>query len=207
MNYTHNLIPATLPAWLDFDGNTWDTQYLTQDQLAEQGWLPLIYDPEGALLGYAAPVGETRDEHQVAVAYALATPEQEAAQKLATLKTQAHDLRRARRTEAELAGFPYNDHPLDSDRDSILRIANAAASAISSILTQQEWATSWRCADETDMPVDAAGMLALQGALAYHGQACHTVSQLIGAEIEAAETAEAVEAIIAAIPADERWPA
>jgi hypothetical protein len=76
MNYAHNLISASLPAWLDFDGLTWDTHYLSDEQLATQGWLPLIYDPEGALLGYAAPVAETRDGRQVAVAYALGTPEE-----------------------------------------------------------------------------------------------------------------------------------
>jgi hypothetical protein len=124
-----------------------------------------------------------------------------------TLRLEAHALRRERRTQAELAGFTYADHPLDSDRDSILRIANAAASAISSILGQQPWIVLWRCADEFDMPLDAAGMLALQGALALHGQACHTVSQEIGAEIEAAETTDAVDQIIASIPTDPRWPA
>jgi hypothetical protein len=123
------------------------------------------------------------------------------------LRFAAHALRSERRTQAELAGFTYASHTLDSDRDSILRIANAAASAISSIIGQQPWGVLWRCADEVDMPLDASGMLALQGALALHGQACHTVSQEIGAEIEAAETAYAVDQIIAAIPTDPRWPA
>lgn len=123
------------------------------------------------------------------------------------LKAAAHDLRRARRTEAELAGFEFAGHPIDSDRDSILRIANAAASAISAILTQQPWATAWRCADEHDLPLDASGMLGLQAALAAHGQACHTTSTAIGAEIEAAEMAEQVSAIIEAIENDSRWPA
>jgi hypothetical protein len=126
---------------------------------------------------------------------------------LQELKATAHNMRRARRTEAELAGFEFAGHPLDSDRDSILRIANAAASAISSILTQQPWATAWRCKDEHDLPIDAIGMLGLQAALAAHGQACHTTSTTIGAEIEAAETAEQVSAIIEAIEDDPRWPA
>jgi hypothetical protein len=207
MNYTYNLVPTPLPAWLEFDGQLWDTQYLTQDQLAAQGWLPLIYDPEGAPLGYADPVEENRDGYQVAVAYALGTEQERTDAALAAIRTQAHYLRRARRTEAELAGFNFSGHPLDSDRDSILRIANAAASAISSILTQQPWATAWRCKDEHDLPLDATGMLGLQAALAQHGQACHTASTTIGAEIDAAETQEEVAAIIEAIPTDSRWPA
>lgn len=123
------------------------------------------------------------------------------------LRTQAHTLRRERRTQAELAGFTHAGHPLDSDRDSILRIANAAASALSSIIGQQPWATVWRCADEYNLPLDALGMLAMQGALALHGQACHTASQAIGAEIEAAPDIATLDAIIAAIPSDPRWPA
>ena len=126
---------------------------------------------------------------------------------LSASKAEANTLRRDRRTQAELAGFSHQGHPLDSDRDSILRIANAAASALSAILTQQPWETSWRCADETDLPLDAPGMLALQGALAYHGQACHSASQAISADIEAAETVAQIEALIAALPTDPRWPA
>lgn len=129
------------------------------------------------------------------------------AELLRAAHVQAHAQRRARRTQAELAGFSHQGHPLDSDRDSILRIANAAASALSAILTQQPWATTWRCADETDLPLDAPGMLALQGALAYHGQACHSASQAIAADIDAATTVEQVEAILAATPTDPRWPA
>jgi hypothetical protein len=82
MKYAYQLQPADLPAWLDFDGMTWATAYLTPEQLASQGWLPLVYDPEGALLGYATDpcVEETRNGQQVAVAYALATSEEEAAE-------------------------------------------------------------------------------------------------------------------------------
>jgi hypothetical protein len=123
------------------------------------------------------------------------------------LREQAHALRRERRTQAELAGFSHAGHPLDSDRDSILRIANAAASAISSIIGQQPWATVWRCADEYNLPLDAPGMLAMQGALALHGQACHTVSQAIGAEVDAAASIAALDALIAILPSDPRWPA
>jgi hypothetical protein len=206
MNYAHNLTPASLPAWLDFDGRTWDTHYLSDDQLASQGWLPLIYDPENAPLGYADPIAETRDGRQVAVAYALGTEQERTAATIAILKTQAHKLRRERRTQAELAGFTHNDHPLDSDRDSILRIANAAASALTATILSQPWGTVWRCADEYNMPLDGPGMLAMQASLALHGQACHTASQNISIDIDAAETIEALEAIITAIPTDTRWP-
>jgi hypothetical protein len=115
MNYTRNLIPAPLPAWLDFDGRSWDTHYLSDGQLAAQGWLPLIYDPEGAPLGYADPVAETRDGRQVTVAYALGTEEEREtatrnATNSATWAAQAK-ARKDREAKAALA-LPDSDDPV-----------------------------------------------------------------------------------------------
>jgi hypothetical protein len=43
------------------------------DSLADFGIYALMHDPEGAPLGYADPVAETREGRQIAVAYALGT--------------------------------------------------------------------------------------------------------------------------------------
>jgi hypothetical protein len=204
--YAFQLVPATPPVWINIGDISYEFNSVDVATLAEQGWLPLIYDPENSSLGYADPVAETRDDHQVAVAYALGTEQERTAATIVILKTQAHNLRRERRTQAELAGFTHNGHPLDSDRDSILRIANAAASALTATILSQSWETVWRCADEYNMPLDGPGMLSMQASLALHGQACHTASQNISIDIDAAETIEALEAIIAAIPTDVRWP-
>ena len=115
MDYAHNLIPSQLPPWLDFDGRSWDTHYLSEEQLAAQGWLPLIYDPEGAPLGYADPVAETRDGQQVAVAYALGTEEERAtvtrnATNAATWAAQSA-ARKDREVKAALA-LPDSDDPV-----------------------------------------------------------------------------------------------
>ena len=115
MNYALNLIPSPLPAWLDFDGLSWDTHYLSDEQLAAQNWLPLIYDPEGAPLGYADPVAETRDGRQVAVAYALGTEEERAtvtrnATNAATWAAQAK-ARKDREAKVALA-LPDSDDPV-----------------------------------------------------------------------------------------------
>jgi hypothetical protein len=115
MHYTHNLIPSALPAWLDFDGRTWDTHYLSDDQLADQDWLPLIYDPEGAPLGYADPVAETRDGRQVAVAYALGTEdERETATRNATNSATwaAQSAARKDREAAAALALPDSDDPV-----------------------------------------------------------------------------------------------
>jgi hypothetical protein len=88
MNYALNLIPTSLPTWIELDGTLYQPQALTDAQLASIGWLPLIYDPEGAILGYQDNpcVAEVRDSKQVAVAYALATPAEESAAKAANTR-------------------------------------------------------------------------------------------------------------------------
>jgi hypothetical protein len=115
--YTHNLIPSNLPSWLIVAGVLCDTRSLSQRDLADQGWLPLIYDPDGAPLGYADPVEETRDGRQVAVAYALGTEQERTDATLAALNLQAHDLRSAERVRRQTSGFPYDGHTYRSDRE------------------------------------------------------------------------------------------
>jgi hypothetical protein len=100
-------------------------------------------------------------------------------------RLELHKARRAARTRAETAGFIFDNHPFDSDRDSILRIANAATTALTATLVMAPFATEWHCADGYDMPLDAAGVLAMQGALAAHGQACHDRSSALRAMIDA----------------------
>ncbi len=117
MSYAYDLVPAPLPAWLDFEGRTWDARYLSDEQLAAQGWLPLIYDPENAPLGYADPVAETRDGRQVAVAYALGTEQKRAAAILAAMRVQAQELRAAERVRRQTSGFPFGEYRYRSDRE------------------------------------------------------------------------------------------
>jgi hypothetical protein len=105
----------------------------------------------------------------------------------AAKRVELHDARRDARTVAETSGFVYNGHPLDSDRDSILRITNAATTALTANLVGASFATEWHCADGYNMPLDASGVLAMQGALAAHGQACHDRSSALRAMIDAPE--------------------
>jgi hypothetical protein len=118
-------------------------------------------------------------------------------------KDRAHARRRALRTEAELGGFTHGGHRFDSDRDSILRIANAAQAATVASMLQMPFATVWTCADgyQYDVP-DAATMLAIHGALVAHGQACHSYSQALADLIEGAVSLEA----LAAMDLSAGWP-
>jgi hypothetical protein len=80
--YTHDLVPASPPSALRVGDYDVDFASLTDAQLAAVGWLSLIRDTDDAPLGYADPVLETRDGQQVAVQYALGTPEERAAETL-----------------------------------------------------------------------------------------------------------------------------
>ena len=109
-----------------------------------------------------------------------------------------HKARRTARTQAETGGFVFNGHPIDSDRDSILRIGNAATTALTASLAQAPFRTVWTCADEYQMELDAAGVMALQAALSAHGLACHLRSQELKALIDAPDAdLDAVAQLIA----------
>lgn len=118
-------------------------------------------------------------------------------------KDQTHEQRRVLRTEAELGGFTHDNHRFDSDRDSILRITNAAQAATVASMLQMPFATVWTCADGYQYEVpDAATMLSIHGALVTHGQACHSYSQALADLIEGAVSLEA----LAAMDLSAGWP-
>jgi hypothetical protein len=132
--------------------------------------------------------------------YAAALAEEIAARRVAL-----HERRRARRTEAETGGFLFLGRPIDSDRDSIQRIAQAVAAAGQSLWAAVPYAVAWTCADDSELDLDAAGMLAMQAVLAEHGAACHARSRALRTSIDAAETL--AELAAAALEIDAGWPA
>jgi hypothetical protein len=107
------------------------------------------------------------------------------------IKQQLHEERRQKRTEKEVSGFEFDGHPIASDRDSIMRINNAATAAIIS----PEFYTIWECDDNFEMPLNKESMLALQLALTKHGEECHDWSKQKEAEINEAETPEQLSQI------------
>jgi hypothetical protein len=144
---------------------------------------PPAYDPLREDLTEEAPIEIEGSWVQTWLVAAKTLIAVEAA--LTARRLELHTARRAARTRAETVGFSYNGHPFDSDRDSILRIANAATTALTATLLEAPFATEWHCADGYDMPMDAAGVMAMQGALAAHGQACHDRSGALRAMIDA----------------------
>lgn len=130
------------------------------------------------------------------------TAEEAEAAQAEYLRSPLHVKRHEARTKAETSGFVFNGHPVDSDRDSILRIGNAATTALTASLSSVPFCTTWTCADEYQMDLDAAGVMALQAALSAHGLACHLRSQELKAMIDAPEAdLDAVALLI-----DTGWP-
>jgi hypothetical protein len=204
MMYAFNLVPASLPSWLELDGVLYEPPALTPEQLAAQGWLPLIYEPEDAPLGYADPVAETREGQQVAVAYALGTPEERAAVSLASAKTAAHEARSAERLRLQTSGFPFADHVFASDREESIPLLSAATLSALMVMGQGAEAIAafeaalgagWRDVTGVACVSSAAGILGMHAAFVGWGSACDRASQALAAQIEAAETLAALNAI------------
>lgn len=127
------------------------------------------------------------------------------AEELDQVRQQLHEQRRNARTSAEMAGFLFQDKRIDSDRDSILRITQAALLASQSIEAEQPFGVEWVCADDSVLELDAAGMLAMQQALTFHGLACHNRSQALRTLIDGATDGQSLS--LAAADLVTGWPA
>lgn len=123
---------------------------------------------------------------------------------LEAVRADLHEQRRNARTDAEMAGFIFQDKRIDSDRDSILRITQAALLASQALAAGQPFAVEWVCADDTVLELDSAGMLAMQAALTAHGLACHNRSQVLRELIDAAADGPALSAVANVITTG--WP-
>jgi hypothetical protein len=156
---------------------------MTRYQLSHENWVTKQPDDVRFSVGSADSQNPDYLEYMAWLA-AGNIPDPPSAEHRAIIRERLNAARRAARTAAETSGFVYNGHPFDSDRDSILRIANAATTALTATLLEAPFATAWHCADGYDMPLDAAGVMAMQGALAAHGQACHDRSSVLRALIE-----------------------
>ncbi len=118
------------------------------------------------------------------------------AEELAAYKQQARESINAIRDQKETEGFEYNGKMFDSDERSADRILVAANAATASIFAQAPFSVTWRTKDNSDMVLDANGMLALNGALASLGVALHDQARGYKASIDAAQNKAAVDAVV-----------
>lgn len=143
------------------------------------------------------------------------SPAEVAVLRLAVLREDANTLRSTERVRRQTGGFPFGGHRYRSDREESIPLMVSAAIHAQVALAMGEEATAlynaalgngWRDETGTARLTTAQEILGLHGAFVAWGSACDRASQQIAVDIDAAETIEDLEGIIAAIPTDSRWP-
>ena len=110
----------------------------------------------------------------------------------------------AKRDTLEAQGFPHAGLWFQSDERSVARINSTALTAQFCISSGAQFACpDWLSADNTPLPVDAQGMLALQASLTAHAGLLHAHARSIKALVEAAET----HAALSGVDINDGWPA
>lgn len=99
------------------------------------------------------------------------------------------------RDTAEQGGFEYMGKVFDSDPISCQRIS-CAAQAMSFLPASEENKIVWTCQDNSTIELTAAELSGLVVALSQWSIKCHTKASELKAQIDAAKTAEELEAII-----------
>lgn len=114
---------------------------------------------------------------------------------VAELKAQKRAEINARRDAKEAEGFYYNGVLFDSDQRSANRISFAALAAQAALAAGQEFNVDWTAADNSVVPLDAAGVIGLAVALAQYGAINFYTAKALKAQVEAAATPEEVATV------------
>ena len=118
---------------------------------------------------------------------------------LKSLKKKKIEEFKATRNEKESGGFPYMGKILDSDATSCQRIAMAAQSATTAILTNQSFPEiKWSCADNTILMLNAQSLAGVPVALAMFSAQLHETYGHLKSRVEMAKNKEELELI--------KWP-
>lgn len=95
-----------------------------------------------------------------------------------------------RRNELEQSGFPYMDTVFDSNQVSAIRIANAAAGALTAMSLSIPYEVTWTAADNSQVPMTAQDVAGLPLAMAVHANSCHQAASVKKSEVQALLDAE-----------------
>lgn len=114
---------------------------------------------------------------------------------LAQAKTDAHDQINSRRDTLEASGFTYLGKPFDSDSRSVQRISVACLAAQAAIAAAEPFSIDWTAQDNSVVTLDGEAMIAMPAALASYALELHNHAKDCKAEIDAATTIAAVDAI------------
>jgi hypothetical protein len=128
---------------------------------------------------------------------------------LSDLRAAAHALRTAERMRREATTYPHAETRFDADERSMIRwglVVSMALLAIGSAPDAVIVPSGWRDTHGTPMLYTAAQILAAQQSLLLWGALCDGASQAIAAEIDTAAAIADLDAILAAIQTDPRWP-
>lgn len=102
----------------------------------------------------------------------------------------------SQRDRAESLPFDYLGKQFDADPISIKRLTLAVQAAQSAIIAGQTFTITWTCADNSTIDLDEQQMLGALQAMMLRGVELHEKARALKTQIDAAETAEEVAAIV-----------
>jgi hypothetical protein len=153
--------------------------------------LPLPWYPP--LVGYQPPAPDDTDLQTWAwdeeIERWVASPT------LAALRLARWSQVKVQRAASEFGGFAWDGSAFDSDEMSQARIIGAVQMAVLAAAAEQPFAIDWTLQDNTVRTLSGADMIAVGLALGTHVATAHTIARALRDAIEAAATAEELEAI------------
>jgi hypothetical protein len=90
-------------------------------------------------------------------------------------------------------GFTYQGKRIDSDDRSLTRITAASSAAQIATMSAQPFSIEWKCADNTLLTLDAAGMMGMMVAMVQAGNAIFLHAQSLKDQIDAAVDPSSVD--------------
>lgn len=118
-----------------------------------------------------------------------------AAQELPDLparRSALRDIAKARRSALIAEGFAYGGKVIQTRNNADIGNINSATLAA---ISNPAFVTDWITADNSDLPLDAAGMIAMQLAMVARGNAIFAAFLAVAAQIEAAADLTALDAL------------
>lgn len=97
--------------------------------------------------------------------------------------------------EKQEAGAPTPEGVCDSDMNSRNKLNGAVLMAMLAEKAGQPFSITWTLADNSNVTLDGAGMIAMASAVGSYVAACHAQGQALKAAIDAAPDHEALDAI------------
>ncbi len=172
--------------------NSWASEdaYLSGAPLAYQSRLPLVsLDGTGDMLGALESWLVQQD------GFTGATLIADSAQGLDAAKARQWAAIKQHRSELEYGQFTWDGSEFDCDRDSTAKIMGAVQTAMLSAQANQVFSVDWTLADNTTRTLSGADMISAGMTLMATVSDLYETSRTLREQIEAATTAEEVQAV------------